>query len=388
MKATRPRYRSLLEVARARYPELVVKVPSTPSKKTKRPRASTGPKKKRPRVERRRRDEPDDFAEPPNERVADLLYDFLAVRAEARRVYAPNETVEAAPGARPLSAPGPPNLSLDYGRRILAVTKWGNVGRHLDAGTRLMARFVRAKLAAKNLEEGSDAWIGEALQMCVFEMDGWLPRVAAKWVAKYGGFRFAEHGALNYPSGDAEVTSFMDFMTKLRDEETGPHGRRRRNPPPSLLLIFAAFACGCRRGRGRGDAAGRRADVPTAGRAVGPRRAAASPSFPRREDAARTQVLHVGVPEPGHAFGGLLLRDAPQGDARRRRGDEGRDVVEGRGRRGSAVPAAAPKSSVSLFPRTIRVAAAAPPRDPSPWTIQVVAAAPPRVRGRPPRNKM
>ena len=55
----------------------------------------------------------------------------------------------------------------DHGPLIQSLGKMGNVGRGLDSGTVTMGDFVRAKLEHAGLQQGSDAWVGQAVLMCV-----------------------------------------------------------------------------------------------------------------------------------------------------------------------------------------------------------------------------
>jgi hypothetical protein len=81
----------------------------------------------------------------------------------------PSETVVSADGkALPAATlPEAGKGGFDHGPLIQSLCKMGNVGRGLDSGTVTMGDFVRAKLEHAGLQQGSDAWVGQAVLMCV-----------------------------------------------------------------------------------------------------------------------------------------------------------------------------------------------------------------------------
>ena len=97
----------------------------------------------------------------------------------------PSEAVVSADGkALPAATlPKAGKGGFDHGPLIQSLCKMGNVGRGLDSGTVKMGDFVRAKLEHAGLQQGSDAWVGQAVLMCVHEMDNWLLGVNKAWTA-------------------------------------------------------------------------------------------------------------------------------------------------------------------------------------------------------------
>ena len=111
---------------------------------------------------------------PRDPKVAKLFFQFIYQRATQRRLMYPREEVVGANGPLPPAAlPTKGTDGFDHGAQLIAVTKFGNVGRYLDSGDQTTGRFVRAKLKHKGVEPWSTQWLGEALLMCTVEMDGW-----------------------------------------------------------------------------------------------------------------------------------------------------------------------------------------------------------------------
>ena len=106
---------------------------------------------------------------PEDQRLCKLVYQFLYHRATTRRLMYPSETVVSADGkALPAATlPEAGKGGFDHGPLIQSLGKMGNVGRGLDSGTVTMGDFVRAKLEHAGLQQGSDAWVGQAVLMCV-----------------------------------------------------------------------------------------------------------------------------------------------------------------------------------------------------------------------------
>ena len=106
---------------------------------------------------------------PEDQRLCKLVYQFLYHRATTRRLMYPSEAVVSADGkALPAAAlPKAGKDGFDHGPLIQSLCKMGNVGRGLDSGTVTMGDFVRAKLEHAGLQQGSDAWVGQAVLMCV-----------------------------------------------------------------------------------------------------------------------------------------------------------------------------------------------------------------------------
>jgi len=162
---------------------------------------------------------------PEDQRLCKLVYQFLYHRATTRRLMYPSETVVSADGkALPAATlPEAGKGGFDHGPLIQSLGKMGNVGRGLDSGTVTMGDFVRAKLEHAGLQQGSDAWVGQAVLMCVHEMDNWLPDVNKAWTATTpeGGFRAPSTlgglGGANFPSSREEIWSFVAFAETLWD---------------------------------------------------------------------------------------------------------------------------------------------------------------------------
>ena len=106
---------------------------------------------------------------PEDQRLCKLVYQFLYHRATTRRLMYPSEAVVSADGkALPAAVlPKAGKDGFDHGPLIQSLCKMGNVGRGLDSGTVTMGDFVRAKLEHAGLQQGSDAWVGQAVLMCV-----------------------------------------------------------------------------------------------------------------------------------------------------------------------------------------------------------------------------
>jgi|GEM_PF-3233686 len=162
---------------------------------------------------------------PEDQRLCKLVYQFLYHRATTRRLMYPSEAVVSADGkALPAAVlPKAGKDGFDHGPLIQSLCKMGNVGRGLDSGTVTMGDFVRAKLEHAGIEQGSDAWVGQAVLMCVHEMDNWLLGVNKAWTATTpeGGFRAPSTlgglGGANFPSSREEIWSFVAFAETLWD---------------------------------------------------------------------------------------------------------------------------------------------------------------------------
>ena len=101
-----------------------------------------------------------DVGGPRDPKVAKLFFQFLYQRATQRRLMYPRETVVGANGPLPPAAlPTKGTDAFDHGAQLIAVTKFGNVGRYLDSGDQTTGRFVRAKLKHKGVEPGSTQWL-------------------------------------------------------------------------------------------------------------------------------------------------------------------------------------------------------------------------------------
>ena len=175
------------------------------------------------RPKKRAKTAPAVIGPPTDGRLLELLFRFLYHRATTRRLMYPTEDVVGADG-RPLPAATLPAAGKDgfgHGPLIQSLCKMGNVGRGLDSGTRTTGAFVRAKLAHAQLEPGSTAWIGQAILMCVHEMDNWRLDVSQGWTkgTPKGWFRapkrFGALGGCNFPSSIEEINSFVPCAARL-----------------------------------------------------------------------------------------------------------------------------------------------------------------------------
>ena len=169
-----------------------------------------------------------DCGAPRDKRIAELFYQFLYFRATQRRLMYPREEVVGTNGPLPPAAlPTKGTDGFDHGAQLIAVTKFGNVGRYLDSGDQTTGRFVRAKLKHKGVEPGSTQWLGEALLMCTVEMDGWRGDVLKDWAEQMPESHFrAPDGhrdmtGLNIPSDPAEFTAFANFVRARRAQNPG-----------------------------------------------------------------------------------------------------------------------------------------------------------------------
>jgi len=183
---------------------------------------------------------------PEDQRLCKLVYQFLYHRATTRRLMYPSETVVSADGkALPAATlPEAGKGGFDHGPLIQSLGKMGNVGRGLDSGTVTMGDFVRAKLEHAGLQQGSDAWVGQAVLMCVHEMDNWLPDVNKAWTATTpeGGFRapstLGALGGANFPSSREEIWSFVAFAETLWDLEKPKFAGSFQNQGKRLLTYL------------------------------------------------------------------------------------------------------------------------------------------------------
>ena len=169
-----------------------------------------------------------DVGGPRDPKVAKLFFQFLYQRATQRRLMYPRETVVGANGPLPPAAlPTKGTDGFDHGAQLIAVTKFGNVGRYLDSGDQTTGKFVRAKLKHKGVEPGSTQWLGEALLMCTVEMDGWRGDVLKDWAEQMPESHFrAPDGhrdmtGLNIPSDPEEFTAFANFVRARRAQNPG-----------------------------------------------------------------------------------------------------------------------------------------------------------------------
>ena len=220
-----------------------------------RPAEAPAPPKKRAKTttaapERRARttDSAKPCGPPEDQRLCKLVYQFLYHRATTRRLMYPSEAVVSADGkALPAATlPKAGKGGFDHGPLIQSLGKMGNVGRGLDSGTVTMGDFVRAKLEHAGIEQGSDAWVGQAILMCVHEMDNWLLGVNKAWTATTpeGGFRapskFGGLGGANFPSSREEVVSFVAFAERLWDLDTPKFAGSFQNQGKRLLKYLPA----------------------------------------------------------------------------------------------------------------------------------------------------
>ena len=183
---------------------------------------------------------------PEDQRLCKLVYQFLYHRATTRRLMYPSETVVSADGkALPAATlPKAGKGGFDHGPLIQSLGKMGNVGRGLDSGTVTMGDFVRAKLEHAGIEQGSDAWVGQAVLMCVHEMDNWLLGVNKAWTATTpeGGFRapstLGALGGANFPSSREEIWSFVAFAETLWDLDKPKFAGSFQNQGKRLLTYL------------------------------------------------------------------------------------------------------------------------------------------------------
>ncbi|CAH0379306.1 unnamed protein product, partial [Pelagomonas calceolata] len=98
----------------------------------------------------------------------------------------------------------------------------------------------------RRVDGGSDAWVGQAVLMCVHEMDNWLLGVNKAWTATTpeGGFRapskFGGLGGANFPSSREEVVSFVAFAERLWDLDTPKFAGSFQNQGKRLLKYLPA----------------------------------------------------------------------------------------------------------------------------------------------------
>ena len=164
---------------------------------------------------------------PRDKRVAKLYYEFLWFRATQRRRMYPRERVvgsgvELPPAELPTEGQG----GWGFGKKLMEVAKWGNVGRYLDSGDRVTGDFVRAKIEHLGLTLESPEGIAAALSMCVAEMDGWRVDFLRRWTEQTPGdwFRMSkgQMKGLNLPANREEVKNFIRFAKPIMRNEPGP----------------------------------------------------------------------------------------------------------------------------------------------------------------------
>ena len=115
----------------------------------------------------------------------------------------------------------------DHGAQLIAVTKFGNVGRYLDSGDQTTGRFVRLKQIDKLKHKGDGGRRrGGSARPCsrasTVEMDGWRGDVLKDWAEQMPAVEDAalsrapdghrDMTGLNIPSDEAEFAAFANFV--------------------------------------------------------------------------------------------------------------------------------------------------------------------------------